>query len=155
MVEYYCPAITPGTLDPPPIQAHQYAGQLYPEAAPWALTWAHRLPLMMREVAHWGPDVVCMQVCKGCVDRVWIVSSRSSTRNPTSPTFYPPHLLPTKRMTIRLAPNTSRPIFRRWIDIPRWSSTCWEWGEKMGTIPLYPHCTATPLPIVFPPHSIL
>lgn len=52
----------PSPSTPHFFQAHQYAGQLYPEAAPWALTWAHRLPLMMKEVAHWGPDVVCLQV---------------------------------------------------------------------------------------------
>ena len=43
-------------------QALQYASSLYPQTPPWCLDWAHRLPLMMREVAHWRPDVVCMQV---------------------------------------------------------------------------------------------
>ena len=46
----------------PSTQALQYASSLYPQTPPWCLDWAHRLPLMMREVAHWRPDVVCMQV---------------------------------------------------------------------------------------------
>ncbi len=38
------------------------ANYLYPSAPKHCLPWSYRLPQLMREVALWQPDVVCMQV---------------------------------------------------------------------------------------------
>jgi mRNA deadenylase 3'-5' endonuclease subunit Ccr4 len=40
----------------------QYAQWLYRDVPYEALPWKHRMPLLLQEILHWSPDILCLQV---------------------------------------------------------------------------------------------
>ncbi|KAL6756155.1 hypothetical protein V8C86DRAFT_118210 [Haematococcus lacustris] len=43
------------------VYARNHAKKLYPDAPAYCLSWRHRFPLLVKELLHWGPDIVCLQ----------------------------------------------------------------------------------------------
>lgn len=43
-------------------QAERHYHKLYNEVPKWCLAWDHRRRLLVDEILHWSPDVVCLQV---------------------------------------------------------------------------------------------
>lgn len=46
---------------PPPLQACEHRRELYSRVPGWALDWKNRLKLLVEEVLHHSPDVLCLQ----------------------------------------------------------------------------------------------
>lgn len=56
------------------MQAREHQAELYPHTPHEHIDWGmHRWPLVLQEIAHWQPDVVCLQEVRN--------SSSSSSSN--------------------------------------------------------------------------
>ena len=43
------------------MQAIGHAGELYKAVPKWCLAWEHRRAGLLAEIAHWQPDLLCLQ----------------------------------------------------------------------------------------------